>query len=432
MKARAPPSARVFSYSLDFAMDEWWNSNRTTPPPEPPPGGTLRKLMADIKFACPHCNQHITCDALWGGHELQCPGCQNNLVVPAPPAEPEATSLVPAPPRGGVARVSISRPSAHAAEGAPAAPANKPIPIRNLAPPPKKKQSPVVKIAIGAAIAVVLAAGGYFGYTWWSGRQAKLQANSTEPAKNSDSGQAGQTAAADATDPNAAAPSPGGRPGRRERGAGGAQPGATAADAASGPGGAAAPADNQPVIPPAYTLDVAFAKIPEGKANGTISGTNFVVETARIDPVGTAHVLRLMQGNAVSPDREVLVYLHLKPGEKLGGQNLSISQDMRGVGVPQVTKRWKTNPRFAPTLRSFSTGYAMKLELGELADNAFPGKIYLAFPDNEKSVVAGSFKATLATIDPNQPQGVPVASPNPALNRGASQSLMDQRYGIRR
>ncbi len=323
----------------------------------------------------------------------------------------------------------MSRAQAHGGEtAAPAGAPNKPIPIRNLAPTVRKKQSPVVKIAIGAAVTVALAAGGYFGFMWVSDYQAKQKAKSAEAEKSADGGQVGHIAelntVMDATDPSKSSGDAGARPrNRRPRPAEGAQPGAPA----DGTAPAAAP-DNQPVIPPAYTLDLAVAKIPDGKANGTLSGTNFVVEAARVDPVGTAQVLRLMQGPAISPDREVLVYLHLKPGEKLGGQTLAISQDMRGIGVPQVTKRWKTNPRFAPTLRSFSTGYVMKLELGPLAENAIPGKIYLSFPDNEQSVVAGSFKATVATVDPNM-QVMPVASPT---TPNPSQSAIDARYGIRR
>ncbi len=357
--------------------------------------------MADIKFSCPQCNQHITCDELWGGHELQCPGCQGNLVVPAAPDAPAeaAKPLVPTPPRGNAPRISISRPQAHATEAASAAPApNKPIPIRNLAPAIQKKQSPVVKMAVSAAVLVALGAGGYFGYVWYTDHQAKAAANG---------GQAG---------------------GGQDRAAVAGQP---PSDNASNDAAATPPAPEQPVVHAFWTLDLALAKIPGAAASGSVSGTNFVAESARVDPVGTAHVLRLIQGPAASPDREILVYLHLKPGEKLGGQTLAISQDMHGLGVPQVSKRWKTNPRFAPVMKSFSTGYVMKLELGALADNALPGKIYLALPDTEQTFVAGTFKATVITPDPNM-QVMPVASPASPAGSDAMRSAYEQRYGIRR
>jgi len=393
--------------------------------------------MAEIKFSCPQCNQHITADELWGGHELQCPGCQRTLLVPAIPGEAPASvpnSLVPTPPSGGP-KISLNRPQAHATGGgAGGAAPNKPIPIRNLAPTIRKKQNPVVKFAIGAAVVVVLGTGGYFGFIWVSGYQAKLKAKSAEADKNADGGQVGHiaevNAVMDATDPSKAAPNANGQPApRRNRPAAGQPSSGAPADATAA--ASATPADNSAIVPPAYTLDLAVAKIPDSRVNGLISGTNFLMETARVDPVGTAQVLRLMQGPAVSPDREVLVYLHLKPGEKIGGQTLSISQDMRGQGVPQVSKRWKMNPRYAATLRSYSTGYVLKLELGQLAENVLPGKIYLSFPDTEQSVVAGSFKATVTNPDPNL-QVMPVASPTTPTTPSAAQSAMDQRYGIRR
>lgn len=38
--------------------------------------------MSDIKFACPHCSQHITCDAAYCDAVIDCPACGNGMVVP--------------------------------------------------------------------------------------------------------------------------------------------------------------------------------------------------------------------------------------------------------------------------------------------------------------------------------------------------------------
>ena len=107
---------------------------------------------------------------------------------------------------------------------------------------------------------------------------------------------------------------------------------------------------------------------------------------------------------------EILVYLHPKAGESLTGQVWTVSKDMKGAGVPQVTKRWKTNPKFAPQRTIFSTGYAMKLEFGAAGEGEIQGKIFIALPDPEKSVVAGVFKAATSLAN--------VA--NPAANPGPS------------
>ncbi len=38
--------------------------------------------MNEIKFACPHCNQHIACDAGYRDFTIDCPACGNSMVVP--------------------------------------------------------------------------------------------------------------------------------------------------------------------------------------------------------------------------------------------------------------------------------------------------------------------------------------------------------------
>ena len=93
-----------------------------------------------------------------------------------------------------------------------------------------------------------------------------------------------------------------------------------------------------------------------------------------------------------------------------------------------MAKRWKTNPKFAPTLKSFPAGYAMKLELGQINEGEIHGKIFVALPDAEQSVVAGVFQAatTLATTASpiaNPAAPTPVAAPDPAF---------EKRYGIKR
>ena len=60
--------------------------------------------MSELKFSCPHCGQHILCDEQLAGREIQCPGCQQVLQIPATagknypaPAEPPPDSRTPPP-----------------------------------------------------------------------------------------------------------------------------------------------------------------------------------------------------------------------------------------------------------------------------------------------------------------------------------------------
>jgi hypothetical protein len=333
--------------------------------------------MADLTFGCPHCNQNIACDELWSGHEIQCPICKATLTVPAAQA--------PHPPAAAAGGTRLAKNAQVAAQTG-----NRNIPVRNLTGPPPKKQNPLVGILCGTGVIAALAVGGYYGYNWYKARQ--------ERQAQAEAASAAQAAAA-------------------------AQP---------------PPAPEPPKIhPPAWTLDVASAKVPEGAVNGNISGSNFVAEAVRIDPVGPARVLRFLQGEPTSPDREVLVYLYLKAGEKLGGQSLTVSNLARaGAGVPQVAKRWKMSDQPTPAIKPFTSGYAMKLELGKLAeDNTLPGKIFLALPDQEKTVVAGVFKASVTPVDPNaqvaQPQYQQAPTPGTTPG-GPDRSAMERRYGIRR
>jgi len=38
--------------------------------------------LNEIKFACPHCHQHIACDEGYCGYQIACPACQGGMIVP--------------------------------------------------------------------------------------------------------------------------------------------------------------------------------------------------------------------------------------------------------------------------------------------------------------------------------------------------------------
>jgi hypothetical protein len=49
--------------------------------------------MAEFQFYCPQCNQHIQCDTGYAGKQINCPICQQAIVVPQPPRASGATSV---------------------------------------------------------------------------------------------------------------------------------------------------------------------------------------------------------------------------------------------------------------------------------------------------------------------------------------------------
>ena len=337
--------------------------------------------MADFKFSCPHCSIDIECDELWSGHEIQCPSCHKEFTVPAKPSGPSAASLASA--KAAQPKLSISAAHAqHVAATKPIAPQVAAYEQRLQQAKAGQKGSATKWIVIGAVV-IILGVGGYFGYGYFTEWKAKRD-------------EAAKQAAAPPPPTNAAPAQPEPPP----------------------------PPKELPILPAVWTLDLAQAKIPEGKANGSITGTNFVVETAFCTP----QMLGLYQGTPRSPDCALVVYLNLKPGESLTNRTFTVEPDKRDSGVRSVLKEWKTDPRYAPHTKPFSSGYLMKLELGDMTSNILSGKIYVALPDTEQSVVAGLFKATVPTMS-GSPNGASVQAAQASPKASAADAAYEKRYG---
>jgi len=136
--------------------------------------------MAEIRFSCPQCGQHISGNEQWSGRQIQCPACATTLTVPgAPPppatAAPVPRSLVPQPPASQGAKLSAgaTQVTRSAVPG--------PIPPRPLAARPPKRESALLKYAV---YAVVLAALGWAGYTFVPSLVSKIQdSENSKPAQ---------------------------------------------------------------------------------------------------------------------------------------------------------------------------------------------------------------------------------------------------------
>jgi len=354
--------------------------------------------MSQFIVNCPGCSTPLQCEEAWAGQQIQCPSCQTALIVPGPAAPPPARS--PA-----------SRPSTQKGKGNAFAGAGK----------NKGKKGMSAQKGVLIVVFVVLGGvAGYFGFQGLMHLQGKM--NAADKRERDLSGGGGQVAGIaelndflDKTDPNnfSRLPSP-------ERSL---PDDDDMADRLRGfgQGGVVMPTNNLPVLPPVYTLDVTAAKILESKANGKISGTNFVVETARLDQGTTSHPLQLRQGNPASPDVAVIVYLKLKAGESPAGKTWTVGKDDKSKEVSSVTKLWKPNPKYAAKRKDFSSGYALKLELKAVSEGVLEGKIYLAMPDPEQSVVAGVFYAEAPAVTEAvvpTATAAPAAAPTPMSKGG--------------
>lgn len=150
-----------------------------------------------------------------------------------------------------------------------------------------------------------------------------------------------------------------------------------------------------------WTLDLTKVVLPEAPAAGRIQGSGFIAERASLQGGN----LSLRQGKAWPPDLGINVMLFAKQGEELSGKTVQVTPD-RAPPVPRVVLRWKDNQQQG-TNSTFNSGYALKISFGQAANGRIPGKLYLAFPDEAKSFVSGTFEAEIrkpSAPKPNKPK----------------------------
>ena len=144
---------------------------------------------------------------------------------------------------------------------------------------------------------------------------------------------------------------------------------------------------------PAWTLELAKMNFPDKIASGKIRGTDFSVETVKLDANG---VLTLRQGKDFFPDAAIIIFLGLKPGEAIEGKTFHIDADSQpGKGTPSIHMQRKGPNDKLPIGEAFGYKYAMKLEFGKAKDGVIPANIYICLPDVGQSIVAGRFDLKL-------------------------------------
>ena len=391
--------------------------------------------MSAFKFECPNCGQRMQGDETYINRQIHCPSCQRAITVPTPPAA--SASVAPPPPPIQVApppsiRVAMAAPvtaaSAPPTSPAPTAPpamritAQAAPAARPAAPPPVapkhlptpmpmpkfdrdddesgSRKKKIISIAVMVAVALLA------GFVLIPMALKWQKSFNEKQARDDDPGVIGGQVShvmelnnvLDATDPD--------KMGRNaDRGPAAAMAArarkARAISVESAGGAAAMDADEAtqslPAIPATWTLDATAAQIPEGRVAGTVSGASFIADHVLLLTGGATPVLAFRQGVFLNPDRELIVFPKLKPGQSLENQSWTITADQT-ADVPQVAKRWKAAPNTAPQMKPFPSGYVLKLEFGKMTPAGLPGKIYLALPDAEHSVAGGTFVASLRAV----------------------------------
>ena len=78
-------------------------------------------------------------------------------------------------------------------------------------------------------------------------------------------------------------------------------------------------------------------------------------------------------------------------GDSIDGQSYEFQPD--DSANPRVKMTWSEDD--VVQSQAYSKGYGMKLQFGQVANRKVSAKIYLCFPDDSKSYLAGTFEVRL-------------------------------------
>jgi hypothetical protein len=174
-----------------------------------------------------------------------------------------------------------------------------------------------------------------------------------------------------------------------------------------------------------WKADVSKTPIPQRPISGMNHGQPFKVDQVRIQlgQDGSAstkkdtHTFRsatisLQEGKEFIPDREFIIFLALKPGDKLDGKVFSLAPTKfgqekpsihypDGAAIPYVQgihMAYKVKGESFPSHDMPSGGYSLRIIFGKTRANNIPFQIYLTMPDKEKSWIAGTRTAPVFTL----------------------------------
>jgi hypothetical protein len=131
-----------------------------------------------------------------------------------------------------------------------------------------------------------------------------------------------------------------------------------------------------------WISDINKASFPDHPVRGKLHGMDFVAKTALFRNGD----LKIRAGNGM-----LLDIFHL--GASIDGRSYEIQSDDGSNANPHIKMTW--NEGGVIQTATFNKGYGMKLQFDQAINRKVSAKIYLCFPDDSKSHVAGTFEVRL-------------------------------------
>jgi DNA-directed RNA polymerase subunit RPC12/RpoP len=144
------------------------------------------------------------------------------------------------------------------------------------------------------------------------------------------------------------------------------------------------PTGNQQIEPAKseWTSDISKASFPDHPASGKLHGIDFAAKTVSFRNGD----LKIRSANGMQLDI-------FRLGVSIEGHSYEIQPADGGNANPHVKMTW--NEGGVIQTATFSKGYGMKLQFDQAINRTVSAKIYLCFPDDSKSCVAGTFEVSL-------------------------------------
>jgi hypothetical protein len=322
--------------------------------------------MSEFKFSCPICSQNVLCDTTLAGTQLACPHCNNTIGVPtgfAEPADVSPNMLTPPPlpdvvvttqKTSGLAIASLicSLSSlitcigwlpgiicGHLAKSR--LRRNPALKGNGLATAGLVIGYLIVMLEVGTAAVKLWRVSNAMKHRYENARQVLATNNFIVQSTNISKGSEPMSDST-ATNPQ--------------------QPGSDDAG---------------------WTADISTVSFPDHPASGKLHGFDFTVKSALF----RGGDLKLSSANGMS--LEIIHGL----GSSLAGQSYEFQATDDNNGNPRVKLTWNEDDAVQST--TFSKGYGMKLQFGQVKKRRLSGKIYLCLPDDSKSYLAGTFEVRL-------------------------------------
>jgi hypothetical protein len=133
--------------------------------------------------------------------------------------------------------------------------------------------------------------------------------------------------------------------------------------------------------------------VPANAVRGTIKGQPFTYTKSTLNKAMS--MLTISEGSGFIADREVTIFLFLKPDESLENRTFRFNATGNGM-FPHVHLSWKADgANEGLKTQTVTSGYTLEMKTGSITDKSISGSIHLKVTGKTPAELDGNFNATV-------------------------------------